>query len=179
MHGILIVHNAAGQKIIYVTTNRGLHRSTDNGENWIFQALDAPWQYTRGIVARADDDAIIFLTNGNGPPGNTGKLWRSKDYGDSWQALALPGVLNSTPWAVATHPHDPMLLFTYTNLGQLFRSEDGGDHWQRLPHEFGELRTLHWRATNYAADRPAHSITVRPPVVHTTVPASSSPAINL
>lgn len=163
MHGILIVHDPDGQKIIYATTNRGLHRSTDNGENWVFQALDAPWQYTRGIVSRSDSDAIIFLTNGNGPPGSTGKLWRSQDYGITWQESVLPGLLNSTPWAVATHPHDPLLLFTYTNLGQLFRSTDGGDHWERLPHEFGELRTLCWRPTTYASDRPAHSITVRPP----------------
>jgi photosystem II stability/assembly factor-like uncharacterized protein len=91
-------------------------------------------------------------------------LWRSQDYGYTWHKMTLPGHLNSTPWAVATHPHDPQLLFTYTNLGQLFRSTDGGNQWQRLPHEFGELRTLHWRPTQYAADRPAHSITVRPPV---------------
>jgi photosystem II stability/assembly factor-like uncharacterized protein len=165
MHGIVIVHDQSGKKILYATTNRGLHRSTDNGESWVFQALDAPWQYTRGIVARTDNDAVIFLTNGNGPPGNTGKLWRSEDYGYTWKELTLPGALNSTPWAVATHPHNPDVLFTYTNLGQLFRSEDGGDHWQRLPHEFGELRTLYWRPTNYPQDRPAHSITVRPPVV--------------
>jgi photosystem II stability/assembly factor-like uncharacterized protein len=175
MHGIAIVHDAKGQKILYATTNRGLHRSTDNGEHWTFITLDAPWQYTRGIVVSPDNDAVIFLTNGNGPPGNTGKLWRSSDYGYTWQTLTLPGVLNSTPWSVTTHPHDPKLLFTYTNLGQLFRSIDGGDHWERLPHEFGELRALHWRPTVYPAGRPAHSITVRPPVAvsPTVAPAAA------
>ena len=165
MHGVAVVHNAAGEKIVYATTNRGLHRSLDNGETWVFQPLDSPWQYTRAVVARADRDDILFLTNGNGPPGNTGRLLRSRDYGASWQPVDLPGVLNSTPWCVATHPQDPLLLFVVTNLGQLFRSTDGGESWIRLPHEFGEVRTLHWRPTNYPADRPAHSITVRPPVV--------------
>mgnify|MGYP002628361812 FL=1 len=164
MHGIAIVHNASEQKILYATTNRGLHRSVDNGETWVFVLLDSPWQYTRGITVQQGNDSVIFLTNGNGPPGSTGQLWRSQDYGYTWHKLTLPGNLNSTPWAVATHPHDPQLLFTYTNLGQLFRSADGGNQWQRLPHEFGELRTLHWRPTQYATDRPAHSITVRPPV---------------
>lgn len=52
MHGILIVQDQAGQKIIYTTANCGLHRSIDNGESWEFQALDAPWQYTRSIISR-------------------------------------------------------------------------------------------------------------------------------
>lgn len=164
VHGIAIVHDKSDNKILFATTNRGLHRSTDNGETWAFEELDSPWQYTRGITPKCDDDSVIFLTNGNGPPGNTGRLLRSKDYGSSWEVLNLPGHLNSTPWLVATNPHDPLLLFTVTNLGQLFRSKDGGDHWERLPHEFGEVRTLHWRACEYANDRPAHSITVRPPV---------------
>ena len=165
MHGIAIIHDASGHKVLYATTNRGLHRSTNNGETWSFMTLDSPWQYVRGIVVRPDSDAVLFLTNGNGPPGSTGRLWRSKDYGLTWHALELPGVLNSTPWSVVTHAHDPLLLLTYTNLGQVYRSLDGGDHWERLPHEFGELRAMHWRPTHYPADRPAHSITVRPPVV--------------
>ncbi len=165
MHGIAIVHDTLGNKILYVTTNRGLHRSTNNGESWLFIELNSPWQYVRGIVVRPDSDSVLFLTNGNGPPGNTGTLWRSQDYGFTWHQVNLPGVLNSTPWSVVTHPDNPMLLFTYTNLGQVFRSSDGGEHWVRLPHEFGELRAMHWRPVTYGADRPAHSITVRPPVV--------------
>ena len=39
-----------------------------------------------------------------------------------------------------------MLIFVCTNLGELFRSTDGGESWTRLPHLFGELRALHWRA---------------------------------
>lgn len=165
MHGIAIVHDKGNNKILYATTNRGLHRSTDNGESWVFVALDSPWQYVRGVTVRPDTDAVLFLTNGNGPPGSTGKLWRSTDYGFTWTTLVLPGHLNSTPWAVAVNPHDPFLLFTYTNLGQVFISKDGGNNWIRMPHEFGELRAMHWRPTTYPMDRPAHSITVRPPVV--------------
>jgi len=167
MHGIAIVHDKSGRKILYATTNRGLHRSTDNGETWQFHSLDAPWQYTRAVVPSADNDAVIFLTNGNGPPGNAGKLWRSEDYGHSWAEVQLPGGVNSTPWNVAIHPFDPKLVLVTTNLGQLFRSQDGGKTFEKMPHEFGELRAMYWRPTNYPVDRPSHSITVRPPVVMT------------
>lgn len=164
VHGVACIKNATGAVVLFATTNQGLHRSDDGGLNWHFQELDAPWQYTRAIVPRADGDATLFLTNGNGPPGSTGILWRSTDYGSTWRKTTLPTAgLNSTPWCVATHPSNPRLLFLATNLGQLYRSEDGGDTWLRLPHEFGEVRSLHWRPITAHENRPAHSITVRPP----------------
>ena len=90
--------------------------------------------------------ASCSSTNGNGPPGNDGFLLRSRDYGRTWENAKLPGPLESTVWCIATNAADPMLLFVCTNLGELFRSTDGGESWTRLPHLFGELRALHWRA---------------------------------
>ena len=58
---------------------------------------------------------------------------------------------------MATHPADPLLLFTCTNLGQVFRSTDGGTSWSRLPREFGEIRTLHWRPAAGAAQQAEHA----------------------
>jgi photosystem II stability/assembly factor-like uncharacterized protein len=161
VHGIAAVEDEDGRLALLATTNRGLHRSSDGGATWQFQELDSPWQYTRAVVTRADDRRTVFLTNGNGPPGNDGRLLRSRDGGLSWRDMVLPGALNSTPWCVATHPADPQLIFACTNLGQLFRSRDGGDSWQRLPHEFGELRALHWRPLPAGLDRQPHSVTRR------------------
>ena len=144
IHGLAVVRNADGGKSVLATTNKGLHRSEDNGETWTFEKLDSPWQYTRAITPSADG-ASLFLTNGNGPPGNTGRLLRSRDGGRSWSDVDLPGRLNSTPWCVATNAADPRLIFACTNLGQVFRSADGGDSWTRLEREFGEVRALHWR----------------------------------
>ena len=148
-----------GDSWVYATTNRGLHRSTDHGQNWVFQELKTPWQYTRTVMPRLDNPAIVFLTNGNGPPGNDGKLLRSHNHGQDWQEVQLPGEINSTVWCVAMNPSDPQLIFLCTNLGQLFRSTDGGEHFERLPHEFGELRALHWRALPEGARQAPHAIT--------------------
>jgi photosystem II stability/assembly factor-like uncharacterized protein len=178
IHGILVVRDQQGRKKVLVTTNRGLHASPDNGEHWQFQPLDSAWQYTRAIASVSPDDACLLLTNGNGPPGDTGALLRSDDHGLTWRHVPLPGKLNSTPWCIATHAANPQLVFMCTNLGQLFRSEDAGLTWTRLPHEFGEVRSLHWRPTNYPKDRPAHSVTVRLPVRADQMPlhATKGPA---
>lgn len=144
IHGIAVVREADGTKAVLATTNKGLHRSRDNGASWVHEKLDSPWQYSRAVLT-APDGQTLYLTSGNGPPGSAGRLLKSRDAGHRWEEVSLPGTLNSTLWCVATHPADPQLLFTCTNLGQVFRSTDGGEHWTRLAREFGEIRALHWR----------------------------------
>lgn len=146
IHGVAVVRN--GGKLVYATTNKGLHVSRDEGQTWQFQELPSTWQYTRTIVPRADGDATVFLTNGNGPPGSTGRLLRSRDHGQHWEDAGLPGELNSTPWTVATNKSDPKLIFVCSNLGQIFRSTDGGESWTRLKREFGEVRSTLWQTVN-------------------------------
>jgi photosystem II stability/assembly factor-like uncharacterized protein len=159
VHGLAVVRLPRGGKALLATTNRGLHRSEDDGETWMLQEIPSPWPYTRSVVPRADGSGVVFLTNGNGPPGNDGFLLRSRDHGQTWEDAKLPGPLESTVWCVATNAADPMLIFACTNLGELFRSGDGGETWTRLPHAFGELRALHWRALPAGTRRAAHSLT--------------------
>jgi photosystem II stability/assembly factor-like uncharacterized protein len=141
IHALAVVHENGTRKLL-VATNRGVDVSYDDGERWTPKALDVPRPYFRAIVPRADTERVLFLTNGDGPPGSTGRLLRSEDYGETWRDVGLPGVLNSTPWCVAVHPAEPSLVFAVTNLGQLFRSEDGGETWTKLKREFGEVRAL-------------------------------------
>lgn len=141
IHGVSVVRSPQG-RILFATTNKGLHRSTDEGLSWTLQPLEAPWQYTRSIQSRADGDATLFLTNGNGPPGSTGRLLRSTDYGATWTDVHLPEPLNSTPWCVTSHSRCPQIVFAATNLGQLFRSSDGGNQWIKLDRELGEIRSM-------------------------------------
>ncbi|WP_408595250.1 WD40/YVTN/BNR-like repeat-containing protein [Limnohabitans sp.] len=161
VHGIAILDQPNHQRLMYATTNQGLHRSTDGGLHWEFQTIDSPWQYTRAIVPRLDHTGVVFLTNGNGPPGNRGRLLISEDHGAHWQEVHLPGTVNSTVWTVATHPLQPLHLWACTNLGQVFASQDGGWHWERLPQEFGEIRALHWRPLRPGIRQQDHSLTRR------------------
>ena len=161
VHGIAVARTRQGAKRVFASTNRGLHVSDNDGELWRFLEIDSPWQYARAVVVKEGSPSTLFLANGNGPPGNDGRLFRSDDGGDSWIRLPLPGELNSTVWCVATHRSNPDLLFACTNLGELFRSFDGGAHWERLRHQFGEVRALYWRAVPRGTRQAQHSITRR------------------
>lgn len=141
IHGIAVVFED-GRRKLFATTNKGLCVSLDDGDTWALRPLDSEWQYTRAIVAKADDRGVMFLTNGDGPPGSTGRVLRSTDYGETWSRLAMPAEVNSTPWCVAVHPGWPDLVLACTNLGQLFVSDDGGDSWSKVRREFGEVRAL-------------------------------------
>ena len=145
IHGILATRDAAGKRLMMATTNRGLHYSRDRGDTWEFVQLDSPWQYTRGIQLRADGFKRIFLTNGDWPPGSTGRLLVSDDVGKSWQERVLPADLNSTVWCLGMNALNPQLIYVVTGLGQLFISEDGGDTWRKIKREFGSVRGIHWR----------------------------------
>jgi photosystem II stability/assembly factor-like uncharacterized protein len=159
VHGLAVLALPGGGKAVLATTNRGLHRSEDDGRSWALQALPAPWPYTRAVVPRADGSGVVFLANGNGPPGNDGFLLRSRDHGRSWQDAGLPGPQESSLWCIAVHAADPMMVFAGTNLGTLFRSEDGGESWTRLRHVFGELRALHWRPVPAGLRQGSHAVT--------------------
>ena len=93
------------------------------------------------------DEAILYLTNGNGngPSGSTKRLPRSRDGSRSYEDAGLPGPLSSTPWCVAVNLAEPTLVFVCTNLGLMLRSDDGRETWIRLRRKLGKIRLLPWR----------------------------------
>ena len=143
IHDIVVVVEEGNRKLLAATAV-GLYCSSDDGQNWEWNRLDSPWQYTRGMEFNDVGDGTVFLGNGDGPPGSTGRLLRSEDLGCSWRDADLSDATNSTVWNIATNKADPDLLFASTIRGQVFRSTDGGIHWKKLPREFNEIRSLIW-----------------------------------
>ena len=74
-----MVHN--GGRTLLATTNGGLHVSRDDGASWTMRPIESRWQYTRSIVERPDGSGVLLMTNGDGPPGTSGRLFRSRNYG--------------------------------------------------------------------------------------------------
>lgn len=142
VHGFAIVNN--NSRVLYATTNKGFYASTNDGQRWEQQLIDSPWQYTRTVQSRADKSPVMFLTNGEGAPGQEGRLFRSKDHGRHWTDVGLPGSVESSVYFLATHKSDPNLVFAATALGQLYRSTDGGETWRALRRRLGEIRAIAW-----------------------------------
>ncbi len=136
IHGLAVVPARAGRpRRLLATTNRDLNVSDDDGETWRPAQIDRvlPWLYCRALAQQAGRPEVLFLGNGEGPPGWGGALARSRDGGEAWEKLTLPCEPNSTE-----------LIYASTISGQVFRSFDGGDTWAKLRREFGEIRALVW-----------------------------------
>lgn len=146
IHDLAFVRGVNGRRRMLATTNNDLNISDDGGATWQPQRIAErlPQRYCRGLAVGEDYPSVVFLGNGNGPPGDTGSGWRSSDGGETWQPLTLPGTINSTIWSFAMHPSDPRRLYTHSCSGQVFVSRDGGEQWEKLPREFGEIRSLVW-----------------------------------
>jgi photosystem II stability/assembly factor-like uncharacterized protein len=142
IHGFAVAHN--GGRVLLATTDAGLHFSRDEGASWTMRPIESEWQYTRSIVERPDKIGVMFMTNGNGPPGTAGRLFRSRNYGADWENAGLPGEVESSVYFLAVNPADPTLIYAAATLGQLYRSTDGGESWTALKRRLGEIRALAW-----------------------------------
>jgi len=145
IHGLAVVPAPTGRRIL-ATTNNDLNVSTDEGRTWQPQEVSRhfDWAYCRGLAQKADDANVLFLGNGDGPPGQVGALRRSADGGRTWAQADLPCVPNSTVWGFATHPAEPQRILAYTVSGEVYISGDAGFNWDKVRREFGEIRALLW-----------------------------------
>src|SRR5262249_3378644 len=146
IHALAIVPGNGRPKRYLAATNNDLNASTDGGETWQPQQISRslPWSYCRTLAQKCGQPDVVFLGNGDAPPGSAGVIGRSTDGGQSWQAARMPGRANSTMWNFAVHRADPELIYASSVSGELYRSVDGGESWSKLTREFGEIRALAW-----------------------------------
>ena len=83
---------------------------------------------------------------GDTTPGRTGAIMRSRDAGETWESLPLPGQPNSAMWTMTIPASAPDTMLAASRYGNLYRSDDGGDSWIRIWREFSEVSSLAWLA---------------------------------
>jgi photosystem II stability/assembly factor-like uncharacterized protein len=133
---------------LYQQNHCGMYRSDDGGRTWqsIEKGLPSSFGFPAAVHPR--DPGTLFLVPLNGDisgryvPEAKAAVWRTRDGGETWQALrnGLPqenvffGVLRQ---AMATDRLDPAGVYFGTNSGALYASADVGESWaaiaQHLP----------------------------------------------
>jgi hypothetical protein len=141
------VHNmirAPGNSdVLYQQNHYGVWRSADGGRSWNDCTKGLPSTFGFPIrVHPRDPDTIWTLplngdTAGRFPPDAAAAVWRSRDGGQSWQAMraGLPQkgcFFTVLRQAMAGDDRDPAGLYFGTNSGSVFGSIDEGETWQEI-----------------------------------------------
>jgi photosystem II stability/assembly factor-like uncharacterized protein len=134
-----LVLDPARPRTLYLSTPRGLYRSTDAGASW------AP----TGLAGSPGKPLIVnaLALAAAGSPGNPSVVYaaaelyypnpscfyRSADAGVSWAAIARPPSGSQTGRGcgqLAVDPRDAQRIYVVETDGKLYRSRDGGGSWE-------------------------------------------------
>ena len=136
-----VVHN--GSRVLFATTNAGLHVSSDDGASWTMRPIDSAAIHSLHRRAPGRDRRHVHdqrrrPTRHGRPP-----VPQPQSRVD-WEDAGLPGEVESSAYFLATNPADPKLIYAAATLGQIYRSTDGGESWMGLKRRLGEIRALAW-----------------------------------
>jgi photosystem II stability/assembly factor-like uncharacterized protein len=137
---------ATEPKRLYASTAREVFISDDLGDSWRDLDIREKWPlpYARGMAVKTDDPKVLFAGCGETTTGEAGHVLRTRNFGESWEILPLPGNANATMWGLATHPADADRIVAFSLFGEVYVSEDAGISWRKIGREFGEIRAAAW-----------------------------------
>ena len=116
----------------------------DGGKNWkdVTPPGLAVWSQISLIEASHFDPAVAYAAvNRSRVDDRTPFIYRTRDYGATWQPITTGIPAPAFLRAVREDPQSKGLLFAGTEFG-VYISFDDGDHWQSLAIESAG----HWRA---------------------------------
>lgn len=137
-----IVQNTKRPRTLFLQNHWGLYRSDDGGDSWRDIANGVPSDFGFAMAAHPHDPDVVYIvpieSDGfRATPEGKLRVYRTRDGGESWEALArgLPQkqayetVLRD---GMATDVLDPAGVYFGTRSGKVYGSPSGGAAWQLL-----------------------------------------------
>ncbi|MFZ2086644.1 MAG: hypothetical protein WAU92_19295, partial [Candidatus Sulfotelmatobacter sp.] len=130
-----IAPSPLNRDLVWAGSDTGLiHLTRDGGKNWkdVTPPGLSAWSQLSLIEASHFDPAVAYAAvNRSRIDDQTPYIYRTRDYGASWQLITNGIVAPAFSRAVREDPQTKGLLFAGTEFG-VYASFDDGDHWQSL-----------------------------------------------
>lgn len=124
-----LVFDPADPTVVYLGTDTGLYRSTDDGRTWVLTGLPTNVQ-VYSVAVDPMDSSTLYVG------GSTGLLY-SNNGGESWTAAPIQDGVSS----IAIDPQTPGTVYV-TAGDRLYRSDNRGETWQTLIHPGQQLAAV-------------------------------------
>ncbi|MGE4219887.1 MAG: WD40/YVTN/BNR-like repeat-containing protein, partial [Alphaproteobacteria bacterium] len=120
---------------LHLANRMGIFLSEDRGDSWAEIGIGrfSPLTYTRDVQVSPHDPETMYAALSIASISDAGSLYRSRDYGRSWQRFDHGVSIDSTLMTIAQSPTSPQRVWCGARRGQVFGTEDGGQTWSTHP----------------------------------------------
>jgi hypothetical protein len=135
-------YDAKNPRRIYLQNHPGMYRSDDGGDSWIDIHNGLPSEFGFPCIVHPHRANTVYLfplesEQFRVPINGAAKVWRTRDAGESWEALGNGLPQNGAYFSVlrdafAADNLEPAGLYFGTRGGQVFASSDEGESWRLL-----------------------------------------------